>query len=70
LRPAALGYVLILDDKREAALMVWRQIVEKSSATDFFARAIYARLQGKPQERPVLPDPGNFNQFLALLYSL
>jgi tetratricopeptide (TPR) repeat protein len=70
LRPLALGYALILDAKHDAAVTVWGQIVQKTPATDFMARAIYTRLQGKPQDRPLLPDPGIFNQFLAVLYSL
>ena len=67
LRPLALAYALILDDKREAALPVWKQVVERNSATDFFTRALYASLQGKAQNRPLLPDPASFNPFLALL---
>jgi len=67
LRPMALAYALILDGKREAALPVWKQIVERNSATDFFTRALYASLQGKPLDRPLVPDPANFNPFLALL---
>ena len=67
LRPLALGYALILDGKPEAALPIWKDIVERNSATDFFTRALYAHLQGKPQDRPLVPDPANFNPFLALL---
>jgi tetratricopeptide (TPR) repeat protein len=67
LRPMALAYALILDGKREAALPVWKQIVERNPATDFFTRALYASLQGKPQDRPLVPDPANLNLFLALL---
>jgi tetratricopeptide (TPR) repeat protein len=67
LRPLALAYALILDGKREAALPIWKRIVERNSATDFFIRAIYASLQGKPQDRPLVPDPATFNPFLALL---
>jgi tetratricopeptide (TPR) repeat protein len=67
LRPLALAYALILDGKREAALPVWKRIVEGNAATDFFSRALYARLQGKPQGRPLVPDSAIFNPFLALL---
>ena len=70
LRPLALGYALLLDGKREAALPVWEEIVRASSATDFFVRAIYTRLQGKQLERPLLPDPRNFNPFRAVLDQL
>jgi hypothetical protein len=70
LRHLTLGYALLLDGKREAALPVWEQIVNENSATDFFARAVYARLQGKAVERPLLPDPVNLNQFSAILDKL
>lgn len=70
LRRLALGYALLLDGKREAALPVWEQIVKINPATDFFARAVYARLQGKTVERPLLPDPVALNQFSALLDKL
>ncbi len=70
LRRLALGYALLLDGKREAALPVWEQIVHTTSATDFFSRAIYARLQGKTIERPLIPDPASLNQFAALLDSI
>jgi TolA-binding protein/TolB-like protein len=66
LRRVAVGYALLLDGKREAALPVWEQIVRTSPATDFFAQAVYARLRGKTVERPILPDPLNLNQFAAL----
>ena len=56
----------MLDGKREDAARVWGRIVKASSATDFFVRAINARLEGKTLEHPLLPDPGSFNLFLAL----
>jgi cytochrome c-type biogenesis protein CcmH/NrfG/TolB-like protein len=67
LRPLALGYALLLDGKSEAALPVWEQIVNAGPATDFFARAIYTRLQGKQPGAPLLPDIRSFNPFLAVL---
>jgi tetratricopeptide (TPR) repeat protein/TolB-like protein len=67
LRRLAIGYALLLDGKREAAVPVWQEIVRRNPATDFFSRAVYARLQGKPVERALLPDPTNVNQFQALL---
>jgi hypothetical protein len=67
LRKMALGYALLLDGKRKAALPVWEQIVDANGATDFFVHAVYARLQGKPLERPLLPDPGSLNQFLGIV---
>jgi tetratricopeptide (TPR) repeat protein len=66
LRRLALGYALLLDGKREAALPVWQEIVKTTPATDFFSRAVYLRLQGKSPERALLPDPNNVNQFSAL----
>jgi tetratricopeptide (TPR) repeat protein len=67
LRPLALGYALMFDGQRAAALPIWETIVKERPATDFFTRAIYAHLQGKPPERPLVPDPASFNQFLAVL---
>ncbi len=67
LRPLALGYALLFDGQREAALPVWEMIVKDRPATDFFTRALYSHLQGKPAEHPLVPDPANFNQFLAVL---
>lgn len=70
LRPMAVGYALVLDGKRQAALPIWAQVVNNAVATDFFVRAVYARLQGKPVQRPLLPDPSNFNPFRAVPDSL
>jgi hypothetical protein len=67
LRKIALGYALLFDDKRADAVLVWAQIVKEDPATDFISRAVYARVQGKPQARPLVPDPTNFNEFLAVL---
>ncbi len=70
LRELAIGYALVLDGKREAALPVWEQLVNTSAATDFFVRAVYTRLQGKKEEQPLLPNPAAFNQFSAILDKL
>lgn len=70
LRESALGYALLLDGKREAALPVWRQLTKSVPATDFFTLAIHTRLQGKPLERPLVPDPMAVNQFAAVLDKL
>lgn len=70
LRPLALTYALVLDGKREAARPVWEKVVESSPATDFFARALLARIEGKPREHPLIPDPANVNEFLAVLEAL
>jgi len=69
-RRTALGYALLFDDKRAAAIPVWAEIVKDSPATDFFSRAIYARLLKQPETAPLLPDPNNVNQLLALLDKL
>ena len=69
-RRSALGWALLFDGKREPATAVWREIDAATSATDFFTHAIYARLQGKTPERPMLPDPVNFNEFAAVLDKL
>jgi len=70
LRRLALGYALLLDGKREAAIPVWEQIAEESGPTDFFSRAVDKRLRNKPLEHPLLPDPVNLNQFMGVLDSL
>jgi tetratricopeptide (TPR) repeat protein len=70
LRPLALGYALLLDGKRDAASQVWDQVMAQTRATDFFVPAIGSRLRGKQLEHPLLPDPGAFNPFLALLDKL
>lgn len=70
LRRLALGYALLLDGKREAALPVWEQIVNTNPATDFFVRAVYTRLRGETLERPLLPDPVSLNQFQGILDKL
>ncbi len=67
LRDAALGYALLLDGKRDAALPVWEQLARSAPGTDFFTHAVYARLQGQKVHRPLLPDPLNLNQFAGIL---
>jgi len=70
IRRVALGYALLLDGKRDAAMPVWEEIVKANPATDFFSRAIYARLKKQPDERPMLPEPNQVNQFAGLLDKL
>ncbi|MGD1071054.1 MAG: tetratricopeptide repeat protein [Bryobacteraceae bacterium] len=69
-REIALGYALLLDGKKEAALPVWRKIAETTPATDFFSRAIYARLRGERPKLELTPDPSVVNPFGAVLDSL
>jgi tetratricopeptide (TPR) repeat protein len=67
LRPQVLGYALMFDGQTAAALPVWEMIVKDRPATDFFTRAVYTHLQGKPPGRPLVPDPNSFNPLLAVL---
>jgi tetratricopeptide (TPR) repeat protein len=66
LRQLCLGYALVLDGKREAAIPVWEQIAKANPATNFFPRAVLARLRAQPLDRPLLPDPNTLNQFAAI----
>ena len=66
LRNPALGYALILDGKKTAAIPVWEEIVKQSGGADFFARTILARLKGAPVDHAVVPDPLNPNPFSAI----
>jgi hypothetical protein len=66
IRRTALGYALILDGKRDAAIPVWEGIVEKASGTDFFARVMLAHLKKQQPDVTVVPDPVNLNPFAVL----
>jgi tetratricopeptide (TPR) repeat protein len=66
IRTTALGYALILDGKREAAIPVWEEIVSHAPGTDFFARIILAKLKKQRSAATMIPDPVNLNQFAAL----
>lgn len=66
IRPFALAVALALDGKKEAALPLWQNIAAESTATDFVAQTIVARLKGEKPRFPLLPDPNNTNA-LALL---
>jgi tetratricopeptide (TPR) repeat protein len=66
IRQTALGYALVLDGKRDAALPVWEEIAAKASGTDFFARVMLARLKKEQPAVAVVPDPVNVNPFAAL----
>jgi hypothetical protein len=66
LRLTALGYALILDGKRQAAIPVWEEIVKQLPGNNFFPRALLARLKGEIPEHFTAPDPNNFNQFAAV----
>lgn len=66
LRESALGYALIFDDKKQAAIPVWERIVKQSAGNDFFSRAVLARLKGQAAEHVMLPDAVNLNEFAAV----
>ena len=66
LRNPALGYALILDGKKAAAIPVWEEVVKQSGGADFFARTILARLKGAPVDHSAVPDPSNLNPFLVV----
>lgn len=70
LRLLALGYALLLDGKRDAAKPIWDGTAQSSAATDFFARAVDARLRGEQPKFALLPDPTAVNPFLSLLDNL
>jgi tetratricopeptide (TPR) repeat protein len=65
-RHLALALALILDGKKDAARPVMEKIVETSPSTDFFSRAILAKLKGEHPKLELLPDPLNVNQMRAL----
>jgi len=67
LRLLALGYALVLDGKSAEAIPVWEQIVDKSSATDFFLRAVLSKLKNQPPRQPIVPSPAEMNEFAAVL---
>ncbi|HVW08969.1 MAG TPA: hypothetical protein VHC90_10320 [Bryobacteraceae bacterium] len=66
IRATALGYALILDGKRDAAIPVWEDITARAPGTDFFARVVLARLKKQQPPGRVIPDPINLNQFAAI----
>jgi Flp pilus assembly protein TadD len=65
LRATALGYALILDGRKPAALPVWESVV-KQTPGDFLPRAIVSKLKGQPVEHQTPPDPINLNPFVAV----
>ncbi len=66
LRLNALGYALILDGKKQAAIPVWEEAVRKSPG-DFLAAEVLARLRGRPIEHRSAPDPLAINVFGCVL---
>ncbi|HVW86639.1 MAG TPA: hypothetical protein VHB50_18265 [Bryobacteraceae bacterium] len=70
IRRLALGFALLLDGKKEASLPIWKQVVENTPATDFFSRAVLARLQGEQPKLALVPDPNSLNEMRAVLDKL
>ncbi len=66
IRSLALGYALILDGKRQAAVPVWEQIVKQSAGADFYPREILARLKNVPYDHQAPPDSANPNPLAAV----
>lgn len=69
-RLLAVGYALLLDRKNDDALPVWAKIARGAPGTDFFSRAIYARLNHEELKLAIPPDPNGVNQFAAVLDEL
>lgn len=67
LKRIALGYALILDNHRQEAIPVCQEIVTTTPSTDFFSRALLAKLTGQPNTHPIVPDPNSVNQYAELL---
>jgi hypothetical protein len=57
----------MLDGKTDAAREVWTRIVQQAPATDFFSRAVLAKLKGEPLKFALLPDPASINPMRALV---
>jgi tetratricopeptide (TPR) repeat protein len=70
LRKLAIGYALLLDDKKTEAIPVWKEISDSAPATDFAMRAVYTRLKGEQPKFALLPNPTNVNTFAAVLDTL
>jgi predicted Zn-dependent protease len=66
-RRFALGVALLLDGKKDAARPVWDAIAKDSTATDFFALAVAAKLHGEKPKFELLPDPVSLNQLRPLV---
>jgi Flp pilus assembly protein TadD len=70
LRRLAVGYALLLDGKKEAALPVWKEIAETTPANDFALRTVYARLRGEQPKMTAAPNPGSVNPFASVAEKL
>ncbi len=70
IRPMALGYALILDGKKQAAIPAWQEVVRQTPATDFTSRDILAKLEGRAAAYTSPADPMNFNPLAIVLSKL
>ena len=66
LRQPALGYALILDGKKQAAIPVWEEIVKDAGGGDFISPTVLTRLKGQKPEHLAAPDPGSVNPFASI----
>ncbi len=62
LRTTAVGYALLLDGKRDAALPLWKQTAAANPG-DFLPAEMVARLEGRKPALEPLPAPASVNQF-------
>ncbi|MCU1328103.1 MAG: Tetratricopeptide 2 repeat protein [Bryobacterales bacterium] len=67
IRRLALGYGLLLDGKKQAAIPIWEQINASTQPADFGLREVLPRLQGKKPALATLPNPNGVNQFAAVI---
>ena len=67
LRDVVLAYALLFDGKKQAAAPLFDQLAARAPATDFFLRAVDAKLKGRRLAFEIPPDPSNVNEFAALL---
>jgi tetratricopeptide (TPR) repeat protein len=66
-RQYTLGIALLLDGKREAAIPIWEKISAGVPATDFFPRALLAKLKREKPAQELVPDALVVNPVRALL---
>lgn len=66
-RDPALGYALLLDGKTDAAREVWSRVVQEAPATDFFSRAVLAKLKGETPKLALIPDAASVNPMRAFV---
>lgn len=70
LHDTALAYALVLDHHKAAALPVWQRAMTRNTAYDPVGFVFLALLEGKPAPYQLIPDPVQYNQFIAVVDSL